>query len=86
MSPIIVITSIIFIIGLLLIVGTTSIPFQFFKKVGINLVLGLFLLLTINYFGNKYGFNIPVNEFTTSRSFRYTRISCHKSTENVRIK
>lgn len=65
MNPIIIISSIILVIMLLLIVGTTTTPFRIFKRMGINLILGLFFLLTINYFGNKFGFKIPVNEFTT---------------------
>jgi inhibitor of the pro-sigma K processing machinery len=65
MKSIIIIISIILTIVLLLIVGTTTTPFRILKRIGINLVIGLFFLLTINYVGNRYGFNVPVNEFST---------------------
>ncbi|MDF2558328.1 MAG: hypothetical protein K0R71_2156 [Bacillales bacterium] len=65
MNPLIIILSIVFTIALLLVVGTAMTPFRILKRLGINIVIGLFLLLTINYFGNEFGFKVPVNEFTT---------------------
>ena len=65
MISIVIIISILVTIVLLLIVGTTTTPFRILKRIGMNLVVGLFFLLAINYIGNRYGFYVPVNEFTT---------------------